>query len=192
MIVLITSLTSRRARRYPQIPPQSAPAAAPAVRIARMATKCGHRASIGPIAPAASAPAINWPSAPIFQSAPWNATATARPVKTSGVDFTSVSVNASQLPNAPCPSAIKTPTGDAPSASKMSEIREVATSNAAKGFAIVLIAKLANMSLARDRNIDRRTRDYRRTRTPRGETTIIAPDIRSRSRRLTALSARSK
>src|SRR5713226_7250663 len=143
MIVLITSLTSRRARRYPQLPPQRAPAAAPAVRIARTATKCGHRPSIGPIAPAASAPAINWPSAPIFQSAPWNATATARPVKTSGVDFTSVSVNASQLPNAPCPRAIKTPAGEAPNASRTSEISAKARTSAAIGLATVLIATLA-------------------------------------------------
>ncbi len=101
MIVLITSLVSRRARSHPQIPPHIAPPAAPAASMSPSATGRGHPPRYGPIAPAAIAPAISCPSAPIFHSAPENAIETARPAKTSGVALTSVSVAANQLPNAP-------------------------------------------------------------------------------------------
>ncbi len=118
MIVLMTSLTSRRARSHPAMPPQTAPPSAPAARMIAIAIACGKSPRCGPIAPAAIAPIVSCPSAPIFHSAPENAIETASPVKISGVDFTIVSTHAYQLPNAPSPSAANTPIGDAPSASE--------------------------------------------------------------------------
>src|SRR5579862_632663 len=73
----------------------------------------------------------------MFQSEAENATEIARPVKTSGVAFTSESVNAIQLPNAPDASAMKTPAGDAPSASSTTEISTMASATAAAGLPMV-------------------------------------------------------
>ena len=101
MIVLITSVTPKRARSPPQSAPVSAPAALPAHSTTVIASGRGHCARWTPQAVAASAPASNCPSAPIFHIAPENATLTAKPVKISGVVFTRVSVAASQLPKAP-------------------------------------------------------------------------------------------
>ncbi len=101
MMVLMTSLVSRRARNHPQMPLQAAPPSAPAIRMIAIASGLGHPARKGPTAPAAIAPITNWPSAPMFHSAAENATEIARPVNTSGVAFTSESVNAIQFPNAP-------------------------------------------------------------------------------------------
>src|SRR5260370_10341365 len=136
MIVLITSLTSRRARSHPASPPQSAPPSAPAPRMITIASGCGQSPSDGPIAPAAIAPIVSCPSPPIFQSAPENAIDTASPVKTSGVAFTIVSAHAYQLPNSPSPSAMNTPNGDAPRPSSTIEIIASASANAPSGFAI--------------------------------------------------------
>ena len=136
MMVLMTSLTSRRARSHPAKPPQAAPPSAPAARMITIAIKCGKSPRCGPIAPAAIAPIMSCPSAPIFHSAPENASETASPVKISGVDFTSVSTHAYQLPKAPAPSAANTPSGDAPSAARTIEMSAAASASAAKGFAI--------------------------------------------------------
>src|SRR5208282_2045031 len=117
-------------------PPHTAPPSAPAARIVTIASAWGKSARCGPIAPAAIAPIVSCPSAPIFHSAPEKASETASPVKTSDVDFTTVSTHAYQLPNAPSPSAANTPTGDAPRAARTIEISAAASANAANGFAI--------------------------------------------------------
>ena len=101
MMVLMTSLVSRRARSHPQIPLQIAPPSAPAIRTIAIASGLGHPLRKGPTAPAAIAPITNCPSAPMLYSAAENATEIARPVNTSGVAFTRESVNAIQFPNAP-------------------------------------------------------------------------------------------
>jgi hypothetical protein len=46
---------------------------------------------------AAMAPQSSWPSAPMFQNLARKATATARPVKTSGAAFTTVSTRLKRL-----------------------------------------------------------------------------------------------
>src|ERR1700693_5926950 len=134
MMVLITSLVSRRARSHPQMALHKAPPTAPAIKTIVSASGRGHPPRNGPTAPAAIAPITNCPSAPIFQSAAENATEIASPVNTSGVAFTSESVKAIQFPNAPCHSAMKTPAGEAPRANSTSEISAMATAIAPAGF----------------------------------------------------------
>src|SRR5208282_6439167 len=135
MMVLMTSLMSRRARSHPQIPPHIAPPAAPAISRIRIAIGRGHPPRYGPIAPAAIAPATSCPSAPIFQSAPENETDIASPVKIRGVARTIVSVSAYQLPKAPSASAAKTPIGEAPRASSTPAIIAAARRSAVAALA---------------------------------------------------------
>src|SRR5581483_5568260 len=131
MIVLMTSLVSRRARSHPQMPPHTAPPAAPTAIISVIASGRGHPPRYGPTAPAAIAPMTSWPSAPMFHSAAENETEIASPVKISGVARTTVSVSAYQLPKAPCASAAITPSGEAPSASSAPAIIAIASASAA-------------------------------------------------------------
>ena len=68
----------------------SAPKIAAPTTISGTRLKAGSQAR-SPIQQAAMAPAISWPSAPMFQNFAWKATATASPVKSSGDAFTSMS-----------------------------------------------------------------------------------------------------
>ena len=69
---------------------QSAPKIAAATIISGTRLKAG-RNSRSPMKQAAMAPAMSCPSAPMFQNFARKATSTARPVKSSGAAFTSVS-----------------------------------------------------------------------------------------------------
>ena len=117
------------------MPLQNAPPAAPATSTITTASGRGQPPSAIPSAPAAIAPTTNWPSAPMFHSAPRKATDIASPVNTSGIVLTSVSVAASQLPNAPSHSAAKTASGEAPSANRISAMIAAASASAATGLA---------------------------------------------------------
>src|SRR5271166_1555080 len=143
MMVLITSLVSRRARSHPQMALQKAPPTAPAIKTIVSASGRGHSPRNGPTAPAAIAPITNCPSAPMFQSAAENATEIASPVNTRGVAFTIESVKAIQFPNAPCHSAMKTPAGEAPRATNTREISAMASAIAPAGLVNVDSTSLA-------------------------------------------------
>src|SRR5665213_589506 len=91
MIVLITSSTANRDLNHAAIAAQIPPAIAPATSASGSANHPIVAGALTPIHAAAVAPAMNWPSAPIFQIPARNAIATARPVIMSGVAGTSVS-----------------------------------------------------------------------------------------------------
>src|SRR6185437_10697798 len=102
MIVLITSSTPNRVRRNAAIPAQQPPPIAPTKSASGNTAQPSPLPHARPTAAAAAAPMSSWPSAPMFHTPARNATATARPVNTSGVARTSVDdVNAYQLPNEP-------------------------------------------------------------------------------------------
>ncbi len=83
------------------MPPQIAPAVMP-MRSPTGSSSCTGRKFQKIITQAVPiAPQINWPSAPMFQKRSRKAIATPRPVRVSGIAFTSVSVKPAQLPNAP-------------------------------------------------------------------------------------------
>jgi hypothetical protein len=90
MIVLITSCDPKRAFSTPGIAAQAAPAPTAARQQSGTSRSDGSPASLIPTHAVAKAATYNCPSAPMFSRPPRSATATARPVKTSGVAKKSV------------------------------------------------------------------------------------------------------
>ena len=85
MIVLITSCEPNRALSAPGIAPHTAPAPIAAIIAIGIRTNPGNFVKVIPTQAAANAPTYNCPSAPMFNNPHLNASATARPVKISGV-----------------------------------------------------------------------------------------------------------
>ena len=72
--------------------PHTAPVSTPAIVAPMSGTGAGRSRRTSRAAVAPKAPRMNWPSTPMLNTLVRNATATARPVKISGVAATSVSV----------------------------------------------------------------------------------------------------
>jgi hypothetical protein len=90
MIVVITSWAPVRALRMPGMKPQSAPPSRPASSATSTWITIGS-GSANPAIAAVMQPITAWPWPPMLNRPPRNASATDRPVKTSGAAYVSVS-----------------------------------------------------------------------------------------------------
>src|SRR6266536_1106677 len=101
MIVTITSWAPVLALSTPAMPAQIAPAMAPLTSATIAWIGQGRPYRPKPAVAAASAPTLNWPSAPMLNSPPRNASATASPARMYGVAQTTVSESESARPSEP-------------------------------------------------------------------------------------------
>jgi hypothetical protein len=90
MMVVMTSWAPLCALRKPEMKPQNAPPARPAISATSRFTTIGS-GSEKPATAAQMQPITAWPWPPMLNRPPRNASATDRPVKTSGAAYVSVS-----------------------------------------------------------------------------------------------------